>query len=372
MKYTCPGCKRRMKKRPGIRSCVKCGCNLIPFSSKDTTNHFLNHPWETARRVADTFFNARSPLERGKIVSFLKNEVHKEHLAKPLVLCAAHILQYYNYERAQDLFRCLVLAEPGSPIFRSELAYCLENTGSRKDLLEAFKQRILETRLELNLMDADAFRKGSKKVKNDHFTKLRKMEKDIAHTSVDVSGSNGHICEESICSENGLNPFLDDLTDIYKISNLPPVEKKKKDRLLCVLDTNAISNRGVSDLFQPKYLNFIAPVEVLLEISKWPHVEEVPLELDVVEIRDVIGKIPPEIDNMFSKKKGKPPSEADKKVATLAVESGAYAIISDDRDLWDSGMKYAILKNCGVDIKVVRCRKVPLMLKRKGYEIVEV
>ena len=57
---------------------------------------------------------------------------------------------------------------------------------------------------------------------------------------------------------------------------------------------------------------------------------------------------------MFSIIKGKPPSLADKKVATLAYEMKADAIISNDRDLWDSGVDYQIEKNFGHRIQVIR------------------
>jgi len=107
-----------------------------------------------------------------------------------------------------------------------------------------------------------------------------------------------------------------------------------------------------------------------LEISNWRKVERIPLSLDAVKVRDVTISIPPEIDNMFSKQKGKPPSLADKKVATLALELNADAIISEDRDLWSSGMTYQLEKNLGRRIEVIRPKNFSSFLKKKGYRIV--
>jgi len=103
-----------------------------------------------------------------------------------------------------------------------------------------------------------------------------------------------------------------------------------------------------------KNIQYQIPAEVLIELANWHQLQRVPWELDGVEIKEVINAIPLEIENMFSKIKGKPPSLADKKVATLAYELRANAIVSNDRDLWDSGLSYNIEKNFGYRIEIIR------------------
>jgi predicted DNA-binding protein (UPF0278 family) len=91
----------------------------------------------------------------------------------------------------------------------------------------------------------------------------------------------------------------------------------------------------------------------------------VPWQFDAVEIRRVTGRVVPEIDSMYSIRKGKSPSETDKHVAMLALEMRAPVVVSDDRDLWDSGMALGVEKNTGVRIQVLGARAFDSWARRQ-------
>ena len=164
-------------------------------------------------------------------------------------------------------------------------------------------------------------------------------------------------------ADEGTLKNLRKLEPIGDILNLPQPLVRTSE-IVCILDTNAISNRDVSKHLMNTHIHYKVPAEILLELAEWYKLQQIPWELDAVEICDVTNEFPPEIDYMFSESKGRSPSIADKKVVALALESKACAIISDDRDLWDSGMSEEIEKNYGHRIQIIRPRYFNDWLKR--------
>jgi len=289
----------------------------------------------------------------------------------PSMLCASQILRYFFDDRSVELNRSLVRIWPREPILRHEYANSLDLTETRKNNIEALKQRVLGTKLVLARKKSKDQRdeKSIEKVLKKYTTNLETIKEYLDGKREQPTKKIRKLISKRKEGEKYLSYHLDQLSEIYNTSQLFVKEPKTETALNCVIDTNVISNRSIGPILSNRYIKFHAPVEILIEIANWGSVERIPLSLDAVAIKEVSISIPPEIDNMFSKKKGKPPSLADKKVATLALEMNADGIISDDRDLWSSGMTYELEKNLGKRIEVVRPRNFKSYIKKRGFEI---
>ncbi|MDP6156473.1 MAG: hypothetical protein QF682_10155 [Candidatus Thermoplasmatota archaeon] len=371
MKITCPKCKRRFKAKSSSKITCKCGLDLTPISSNYIQDKFCKHNWTTVGKIADRFLNATYPEERNEIVKFLIQSARDPTLQMSSMVCASQILRLFFDDRSVDLNRSLTRIWPHEPILRHEYANSLDLTETRSNNIEALKQRILGTKLELEkrIVKNQGDQKSFDKVLKKYIRRLEKIQNFLDGKCEHPTKKISEIIAKR--KEREKHPsLLDELAQIYNICHFFETEPKIEYSLVCILDTNAISRQPVGEILSNKYIQFYAPLEILLEISNWRRVERIPLSLDAVNIRDVTISIPPEIDNMFSKQKGRPPSLADKKVATLALELNADAIISDDRDLWSSDMTYQLEKNLGRRIEVIRPKNFSSYIKKKGYEIV--
>jgi hypothetical protein len=163
----------------------------------------------------------------------------------------------------------------------------------------------------------------------------------------------GHLARVMTDPDDLVKPFLKRLQQLADVCMLPQPEVRQPG-LTVVLDCNVISDQAMPSFFLDPSVRFIVPADVILELARWEKVDQIPLELDAVEVTEVKGRIPQEIDQMFSPVKRKIPSLADKHVATLALELRADAVVSDDRDLWDTGLPLRIEKSFGHRFEVLR------------------
>jgi len=370
MKITCSKCKRRFKAKSSGKITCKCGMDSTPISSNYIRDKFCKHNWTIVEKIANRFFYTTYPEERSEIVKFLIQSVSDPALQMSSMVCASQILRLFYDDRSVDLARSLTRIWPHEPILRHEFANSLDLTETRNNNIEALKQRILGTKLELErrIVKKKGDQKSFDKVLRKYMRRLEKIQKFLDGKREQPTNKILEISAKRKEREKYL-PLFDELAQINNICHFFEIEPKREYSLICILDTNAITWQPIGRILSNKYILFYAPFEILLEISNWRKVERIPLSLDAVRIRDVTISIPPEIDNMFSRQKGKPPSLADKKVATLALELNADAIISEDRDLWSSGMTYQLEKNLGRRIEVIRPKNFSSFLKKKGFEI---
>lgn len=329
-------------------------------------NESFNEEWETIfrrkglqsiKKLGNYFIKETDIEVKENIADFLLMSAHNSFFPFAIVLSTIHILREYSQTTndAISLSKRAVMGWRHNYSIRYTLANCLNMTEKRECYLEALKQRIIGCNLEVF---------NAQKRKNTNFEELQRiiprhfgrldqiksfLDGDRKYPSKHVGKM---VCARRQADDDVLR-ILRKLEPIGDLFNLPH-PSIKTPKIVCILDTNAISNIEVSEHLMNAHIHYKIPAEILLELANWNKLQRIPWELDAVEICDVANKIPPEIENMFSKIKGKPPSIADKKVAALAYEVKADAIISNDRDLWDSGVDYQIEKNLGHRIQIIR------------------
>jgi len=351
----------------GKRIC-SCGWDLTPFSPEAVLSEFTSMNWNSVHDLAHRFVHNPDPSERGAILDFLTRRSQEADLRLQCVSCAAFILRDFGDMRSVRLLRSLRGQWPFNPFLRYELANSLDLTGTGEDHLEAFKQRILGTKLEMSWWQGKD-KRAFEKVLQRHLHQLEGMQAYIEGQGTDPTERVRYLREKAEDAETETETYLDTLAELDRIADLPATPAPEHHDITCVLDTNALTSRHVSWLFPVVDVGFAAPTEVLLELSNWRQVESIPLSLDVVEILDVLAIPPPEIEEMFSERKGRATSRADKMVATLAIQLEADAIVSDDRDLWDGGLANALEKNLDHRIDIIGTREFVGWLKRHGYDI---
>lgn len=305
---------------------------------------------------------------REQIVSFLENAARGKAAVVPALLTAIHIVRESNSAASVPMARRMVLRWPSAHNFRFVLAYCLDMAGGIDAHLEALKQRLIGVSLKLQgrkktgelakaqyaeLLESHfgraeeilAFLKGERRYPTDKVQMLAMRRRSFPQVEV---------------------KHLMRLVSIVNIAGLP-VEADEPAKVTCAVDTNAISNKSVSEWFGTPGLAFVAPAEILLGLSEWNRINAFPLGLDFVRIKLVPDRIPPEISNMFSRDKREPPSLMGKKVAVLALREKADAIVSGERRLWDSDLPFLMEKYFAHVLAVVQPSDFSTWLTNKGY-----
>ncbi len=338
-------------------------------STEEWEEKFRQEGRRAPKKLGDYFIKEANLEEKINLVDFLLSSASNKFSQGNILPCAIHILRGYSQttDASIVLAQRTVMEWPIDFELRYTLANCLDMTENRESHLEALKQRILGCNMELfqtKRREGVQLEKYNHIISN-HFGRLETikafLEGDLEYPSNRIGKM---LCLRRDADDDILS-VLQRLEQIGDVANLP-YPATKTPTLICVLDTNAISNRDASINFMNSLIRFLAPPEVLLELADWYKLQRIPWEFEAVEIQEVTRAIPHEIDSMFSKRKGKPPSLADKKVATLALELKANAIVSNDRDLWDSDMTYQIEKNFGHRIEVILPVNFTRWLEKRG------
>ena len=352
MKTTCPSCSRRVRLRSNVENRCKCGTVLDPFPVMNFKGKFASNRCEAIREGSGRFFD-KYGTEGEEIVAFIEDCVQMDDTRIMALLSAVEIIRTVKGTEHCVLARRMVERWPLNHKMRYMLSNCLALGDDRSKHIESLKQRIIGIHLEYGYM-------RQRKESDEKVNELRKrFHQTIEWARKFLSGeerfpsiSIERLDRSLLDPSEELEPYVERLMGAADIADLPEIVERNTN-ITCVVDTNAISNPEASRCFSLRSVRFIAPEEVLLEISRWGHVEWTPMELDHIEIIEVGDRIPREIDTMYSKRKGKPPSLADKKVAKLALDERANVIISADKDLSDSGLEYSLEKNYGLHLDVV-------------------
>ncbi len=355
MKVTCNACKRRIKIKTDKPHVCKCGNLIDPFSPGKYIQRFREYDFSSIKDIGDVFMNGHSTDEMIEIIEFLKMSSMKEDSRKFALLSSIEVLRRFKKTNYMDLAWRVVNEWPRDFRIRYMIGNCLDLSEKREDHLEALKQRMIGTAIHC------AIKRKKGAMTDEEFGKM--LERHLNKLDEErkfLRGIKDHSCKKvEIILANQIDlpgDLADEIKELEHFWFEERVDKEisKEPKFTCVVDTNALSNRYSSRLFVDPRVEFIAPLDVLIELSKWGRIDKVPFELENVIIKEVHVKVPREIDRMFSKTKGLEPSHADKMVATLAFQENANAIISDDRDLWDSGLQYYLEKNYGISLNVIR------------------
>ena len=365
MKVTCIECKRRIRIKPGKPCTCRCGNVLDPFPSGKFYQRFREYDYTSVREIGDRFFNGCSLEEKTQMVEFLLERSCDRNSRKLALLSSIEILRHFRGTNYIDIAWGVVNEWPRDFTVRYMLANCLDLSDDRCDHLEALKQRMIGTTIHCSYkrkkgeLDDEKYREIMKR----HIERLYEEKKFLMGLTDHSCGKVEAISRTQVELSGELTDSIRSLEEVWIGAGISPriyrVPKKK-----CVVDTNALSNRDSARLMSDPDVDFIAPLDVLIELSNWGRVDRLPFELENVRIMEVEMKIPREVDEMFSKRKGMEPSLTDKKVATLAIQERADAIISNDRDLWDSGLPYKVEKNYGIRMDGVRSSALERWIKR--------
>lgn len=361
MKVTCDTCSRRVRVRPGVPYPCKCGQVIDVFPGNRYLERFRENDHEATRDLKDVFFNGSSPEWREEILDLLLGSVEDKKTRRMGLLGSVEILRQLEGACFLDLAWALVKRYPRDFTIRFMIANCLDLTDDRDNHIEALKQRMIGTTLQCLMKGMD---------ENTYNGILRRHLAKLDSEKRFLMGGSEHSCSKvrRIASgrrpvESGLLSRVRELEKIWMRAGLSPPESPKANRK-CILDTNAFSDISASRHFGNPHVHFMAPLSVLMELTEWYDIRRFPLEMEHVTFREVSTKVPPEVDGMFSRRKGKEPSLTDKKVATLAFEERADVIVSGDRDLWDSGLEYQLEKNYGIGLKVVKPEELERWMER--------
>lgn len=352
LKVTCSECKRRIRVKPGKENKCKCGNVINPFPSSAFQKRFAEYDHSSIKEFGDHFLNGHTMDEKIEMLDFLKRSSRDPDTRKFSLLTSVEVLRRFRGTNYIDIAWSIVGEYPRDFRVRYMIANCLDLSDRREDHLEALKQRMIGTSIHCLLK-----KKKGELSEEEYMKILERHLKRIHEERGFLRGQKEHSSEKVKVLSSKRKDIPEDLSsEIRELEGLvgEDYRTKTKPKLTCVLDTNAISNRHSSSLFGDERVEFMAPLDVLIELSKWGRIDQVPFELDYVRIEEVKMDPPREIDCMFSKHKGLKPSHADKMVATLAFREEADAIVSNDRDLWDSGLQYNLEKNYGISLKVVR------------------
>ncbi|MEA3557719.1 MAG: hypothetical protein U9R75_00525 [Candidatus Thermoplasmatota archaeon] len=365
MKVTCIECKRRIKVKPGIPYTCRCGNVLDPFPSDKFDKRFREYDYSSIKEFGSRFRYGYSLEERTEMVEFLLERSRDHRTRKLALLASLDILRHYKGTNYIDTAWGMVNEWPRDFTARYMLANCLDLSEDRSDHLEALKQRMIGTTIHCfhknrkGELDDEKFGEILKR----HIERLDKEKKFLKGLTDHPSSTVEAISRTQMELPGELSELARSLEDIWVGAGLRPrihrVPKKK-----CIVDTNAISSRYSARMLGEPDVQFIVPLDVLIELSNWKRIDRLPFELENVKIMEVKMKIPREVSKMFSRYKGGEPSLTDMKVATLAIQESADAIISNDRDLWDSGLPYRIEKNFGFRIEVLRSDELERWMKK--------
>ena len=367
MKVTCGSCKRRVRVRPGTPFNCRCGSVLDPLPEHKLKLQFSNFDYDCIPYFRDRFFNGTTVEEKKEMVGFLLERATDEHTKKLALLTSIEVLRMVEGASFEGLASRIVAHWPRSHTTRYMLANCLDLSERREDHYEALKQRIVGTTLKCQLMrkEGELVPETFSKVLTGHLDRLYQEKKFLDGIERYPSTRSMLILKHMTRIEQGLAEHIRMLEGIGDIARLRVPFRKASD-VYCVLDTNAISEREASRNFGDPRIRFVIPPEVLYEIAKWTEVDHVPLELEHVEVKEVDMNIPPEIGGMRCRKRGKVPSIADKKVATLAIGTRAKAIVTADADLCDSGLHYILEKQFGLSLDIVHPRDLGKWIERNA------
>ncbi|MBN1539175.1 MAG: hypothetical protein JW939_03450 [Candidatus Thermoplasmatota archaeon] len=367
MKVTCSTCSRRVRVRPGIPYPCRCGQVINVFPGNRYLDRFRKNDHEATRELKESFFNGSSPERKEEILELLFRSVDDKRTRWMGLLASVEILRQIEGANFLDLARALVKRYPRDFTMRFMIANCLDLTDDRNDHIEALKQRMMGTTLQCFMkmrregLDEEMYDEILKR----HLSKLGSEKRFLLGESEHSCTKVRRIASGRRPVESGLLPRIRELEEIWRRAGLSRpgrVQGKKK----CILDTNAFSDISASRHFGNPHVHFMAPLAVLMELTEWCNIRRFPLEMEHVTFKEVTSKIPLEIDQMFSKFKGKEPSLTDKKVATLALEERADVIVSGDRDLWDSGLEYQLEKNYGIGLKVIKPEELERWIRRSN------
>jgi len=362
---TCTLCKRRVKVKPGIPYNCKCGNVLDPFPSGKYGQRFREYDFPSVREIGDRFFDGSTLEERIEILQFLMDMSHDHNSRKLALLASIEILRHFKDTNYIEIAWGVVREWPRDFTVRYMLANCLDLSENRCDHLEALKQRMIGTSIHCH------YKRKKGELTDEKYREIMKRHiKKLYEEKNFLMGLTEHSCDKVEAIHRTQVELTGELT--YHIRSLekvwigagigPRIHRVPKKK--CIVDTNALSNRDSTKLMTDPDVEFMAPLDVLIELSNWGRIDRLPFELENVRIVEVEMKIPREVNEMFSNRKGKEPSLTDKKVATLAIQERADAIISDDRDLWDTGLPYKIEKNYGVRMEVVRPNELERWLRK--------
>lgn len=319
-------------------------------------------------RMGGRYLDAIDEASRADALGLIEEAAEREPV--PAALGALHVLRQLRRPEAIPLVRRIVASWPMDHQLRYTLSNTLFLVDAERSGLEALQHRIIGRSMELHVSkkrDNYGFTQHGASIVGKHLADVARIRAFLEGTATYPSVYLAELAEQ-VRGHEGKSldePALRRLTGIADRAQLAHPAAKPAGARLVVLDTNAIADEHVYQWLASEKFRFIAPPGVLLEFARWDAIQHVPWQFDSVEIRRVRGRILPEIDAMFSKRKRQAPSETDKHVAMLALEQRAAIIVSDDRDLWDSGMTHAVEKNTGVRIQVLGARAFDSWAKRQ-------
>ncbi len=266
-------------------------------------------------------------------------------------VASAHILRKVDPGAAAHNLKRLLNQQPTDFLVRYALAKTLSLSADPGDQLEGFKQRLIGQAIDLG---KTLRRLGPGSNVNGV---LARHDRDTAQIRLFLDGCGTGSHKSSTQSETPAielpTGHLDRLSRIPDRADFPSIHRPPP-RVRVVVDTNALTHADLRAAWRDERVGFIAPAEVLYELAAWQLVDRIPWGFHYVRIATVNRRVPPEVEQMLSRKKGRPPSRTDKLVATLAIENRTHAILTDDRDIWDTSVAYDIAKNTGLELAIIR------------------
>jgi hypothetical protein len=307
---------------------------------------------KSVRNESSRFCAKLDGAQRSEMVDALELLVRDGHY-RPLALnCALDILRRYRGAGVASFARRSVLDSPSDYMLRYRLSNTLFLSPDRIEQLEAMKQRVIgcsrHVRQELR---HGAPSDIARAIVEEHLGRIVDIEDFLGGKRPSPSKRVSKL-SSVLQATPELNPLLSRLERLADLAGLPQLPITTTS-VTAVLDSNAFSNLNFAHHLTDPRVRFVTPPDILLELSRWEAVERVPWELDAVEIHDPGASNPPEIEALYSPRKGAAPSEADKRVATLAWKLRARVIVSDDKDLWDSGLEERMLRSYAYRVNVI-------------------
>lgn len=355
MKVTCSRCSRRLRVRPFEVFNCKCGEEIYPVTSIAMEERFASYDYSTIKFIRQAFFNGSSLETKMGIIRTILDSAANERTKKLALFCAIEVLRLVEGTDYIDLARRIVEAWPKNHGVRYMYANCLDLSNDRSDHYEALKQRMLGTAIRCYEMKRENKLDGQNysEVLRTHLQRLESQRQFLdgkaKYPSLKATLIKKHI---SPADEDIAQGILS-LQSIAEKARLPKVYRKEP-KLTCVLDTNALSNADTAYFFPSSMVRFIIPPEVLMELANWRQVSHIPFNLHFVEVVPVSIGMPAEIHAMRCEGRNKLPSITDKKVAMLAIQERADAIVSADCDLLGTGIPGFVEKQWGKRLSVVR------------------
>ncbi len=315
-----------------------------------------------ASAIAVAFWTNENVPDSETILSSLEENAIKFPVETNL--CATRIVRKYDPLSAAKIAGRLVAYAPASHTLRYTLADCLVQSPFVEDQLEAMKQQLLARGLHIEQLLAEP--NGviqAEEIRTRHVQRLQQFLADSETPSTATSKARA-IAKMARRAAKIPPSTVQRLLALPDRARLPPVDRPSA-AVRVVVDTNAITHRATHALLKDWRAEHLAPESVLMEIAAHGRIEFIPWGFHYVKIRPDSPRVPPEIQTMFSRRKGRAPSRADKMVATLAYHMEADAILTDDKDIWDTSIRYDIMKNTGREIDIVRPDQYARWLQRR-------